>query len=108
MFYLPVTQTWVFQLFLALVLICDCSYRGVVELLRDLFDLPMSIGTIHNRVQSAAAIAADINQSYDLSGIEVGLQDEIYQGSQPVLVGVDAESSFCYLLQGVEHRDEDT
>ena len=108
MFYLPVTKTWLFQLILALVLICHSSYRGVMELLRDLFDLPMSIGTIHNRVQSAAAIATDINQSQDLSGIEVGLQDEIYQGSQPVLVGVDAESSYCYLLQGVEHRDEDT
>ena len=38
MFYLPVTQSCLFQLILALVLICDCSYRGVMELLRDLFD----------------------------------------------------------------------
>jgi len=26
---------------------------GVVELLRDLFDLPISVGTIHNRLQVA-------------------------------------------------------
>ncbi len=34
LYYLPVTQQWLFQLILALILICHCSYRGVVELLR--------------------------------------------------------------------------
>jgi len=52
--YLPITKTWLFQLILGLILVCHCSYRGVVELLRDLFDLPISVGTIHNRLQSAA------------------------------------------------------
>ena len=108
LFYLPVTQTWLFQLILALVLICHCSYRGVVELLRDLFDLPISVGTIHNRLQVAAEQAAAINQSQDLSAISVGLHDEIFQGSQPVLVGIDARSTYCYLLEAAEHRDEDT
>jgi hypothetical protein len=32
LFYLPVTKAWLVQLILALVLICHCSYRGVVEL----------------------------------------------------------------------------
>jgi hypothetical protein len=36
LFYLPVTQKWLSQLILALILICHSSYRGVVELLRDL------------------------------------------------------------------------
>ena len=108
MFYLPVTKNWLYQLILSLVLVCHCSYRGVVELFSALFDLPISVGTIHNRLKSAAASAAQINQSQNLSGIKVGLQDEIFQGSQPVLAGVDAASTYCYLLQGVEHRDEDT
>ena len=108
LFYLPITQNWLFQLILALVLIGHCSYRGVVELFRDLFDLPISVGTVHNHLQAAAAKAADINRSKDLSGIKVGLHDEIYQGNQPVLAGVDAASTYCYLLQGVESRDEDT
>ncbi|WP_017326886.1 hypothetical protein [Synechococcus sp. PCC 7336] len=108
LFHLPITKAWLFQFILALVPICHCSYRGVVELFRDLFDLHISVSTIHNRLQTAAASAMKINQSQDLSTIEVGLHDEIYQGAQPVLAGVDAASTYCYLLQGVETRDEDT
>ena len=108
LFHLPVSKNWLYQLILGLVLICHSSYRGVVELFRDLFDTPISIGTVHNRLEAAAATAAEINQSQDLSDIEVGLQDEIFQSNRPVLVGVDAASTYCYLLQEVEHRDEDT
>jgi len=35
-----------------LILVCRSSYRGVKELLRDLFNIPFSVGTIHNRLQS--------------------------------------------------------
>jgi hypothetical protein len=38
LFYLPVTKAWLRQLVLGLVLICHSSTRGVVELLRDLFE----------------------------------------------------------------------
>ena len=108
LFHLPVTKDWLYQLILGLVLICHSSYRGVVELFRDLFDLPISIGTVHNRLESVAVTATKINQSQDLSGIEVGLLDEIFQADKPVLVGVDVASTYCYLLEGVEHRDEET
>jgi len=108
LFHLPVTKNWLYQLILGLVLICHSSYRNVVELFRDLFDTPISIGTVHNRLQATAEKATEINQSQDLSGITVGLQDEIFQANRPVLVGVDAASTYCYLLKEVEHRDEDT
>jgi len=39
------------------VLICHSSYRGVVELLRDLFDYRISLGTVHNIVHSPVAQA---------------------------------------------------
>ena len=108
LFHLPVTKSWLYQLILGLVLICHSSYRGVVELFRDLFDTPISIGTVHNRLQETAESAVELNQAQDLSGIEVGLLDEIFQADKPVLVGVDAASTYCYLLESVEHRDEDT
>ncbi len=74
LYYLPITQQWLFQLILALILICHCSYRGIKELLRDLFDYPLSVGTIHNRVIEATEKARNINQNQDLSSIKVPLQ----------------------------------
>ena len=79
LFYLPVTKAWLRQLVLALVLICHSSYRGVVELLRDLFDFRISLGTVHYIVHSPVAHARRINQQYDLSSIRIGLLDEIFQ-----------------------------
>ena len=108
LFYLPVTKSWLRQLVLALVFICHSSTRGVVELLRDVFDFRISLGTVHNIVHSPVAQARRINQQYDLSTIVIGLLDEIFQARDPVLVGVDAKSTFCFLLSPEEHRDADT
>jgi hypothetical protein len=103
-----VSETWVRRFALAVILIVHGSYRQVVELLRDLFGLSLSIGTIHSWVEQAAQRAEMINRAQDLSGVRVGLHDEIFQGNQPVLAGIDAASTYCYLLQGVEQRDADT
>ena len=80
----------------------------MVELLRDLFDYRISLGSVHNIVHSAVAQAQRSNQQYDLSTIRIGLLDEIFQAGDPVLVGVDAPSTFCFLLSLEEHRDADT
>jgi hypothetical protein len=108
LFYLPVTKAWLRKLVLALVLICHSSFRGVVELLRDLFDYSLSLGTIHNIVQAAVAVARRHNQAQDLSAIRMGAHDEIFQTGQPVLVGADVASTFCYLLSLEEHHDAET
>jgi hypothetical protein len=49
-----VSETWVRRFALAVILIVHGSYRQVVELLRDLFGLSLSIGTIHSWVEQAA------------------------------------------------------
>ncbi len=108
LYWIPVTKEWIFQVILALIFICHSSYRGVVEFLRDLFDYRISVGTVHNKVSSMIETAQKINKSQDLSGIKVGLKDEIFQSGLPVLTGIDAFSTYCYLLVGAEHRDEDT
>jgi hypothetical protein len=108
LFYLPVTKAWIRQFVLALVLISHCSFRGVTELLGDLFDFHLSVGTVHNIVAQAVAIARPINERQDLSRIRIGAADEIFQAGRPVLVGVDTASTYCYLLSQEEHRDADT
>ena len=105
LFYLPVTKKWLRQLILGLVFICHSPLRGVVELLRDLFDYRISLGSVHNIVHAAIAPAQKQNLAQDLSGVRVGLHDEIFQADQPVLVGTDALSTYCYLLSLEDHCD---
>ena len=90
LFELAVTKTWLRQVIVALTLICRSSYRGVIEFLRDLLGVPVSLGSVHDVLQSATRQASVINHDQDLSGIRVGLHDEIFQGATPVLAGVDA------------------
>ena len=108
LFYLPVTRAWLRQFVLALVLIGHSSYRGVVELLRDLFDYPLSLGTVHHIVRDAVAGARACTDAVDLAPVRVGTHDEIFQARQPVLVGACAHTTYCYLLSQEEHRDADT
>jgi hypothetical protein len=108
LFHLPVTRSWLRQLVLSLVLINHSPLRGVVELLADVFDFRMSLGTVFNIVNSAVAPARDINARQYLVDIAIGVHDEIYQGRKPVLTGIDAYSTYCYLLSEEKHRDGDT
>ena len=75
---------------------------------RSLHEYPLSLGTIHNLSAQAVEQARVINQAQGLSTIRYGAPDEIFQASRPVLVGVDLQSTYCYLLKLVEHRDADT
>jgi hypothetical protein len=108
LFWLPVTKPWLRQLVLGLTLICHSSLRGVCELLRDLFDYSLSLGTVHNILRQAIVNAGQINAQQELATIRIGAHDEIFQASQPVLVGADVASTYCYLLSLEEHRDADT
>jgi hypothetical protein len=108
LFYLPVTRSFLRQLVLGLLLIGHSSFRGVVELLRDLFDYSISIGTIFNIVRAAVPAARRHNDQPPLAAVRTGAHDEIFQARQPVLVGADVESTYCYLLSQEEHRDAET
>ena len=108
LFHLPITPTWLRQLTLGLVLICPSPLRGVVELLPDVFDVDLSLGTVFNTVQSAVEPARHIQNAQDLSPVRIGAHGEIFQAGHPVLVGVDALSTYGYLLSQEDRRDADT
>src|SRR4051812_29234020 len=108
LFELAVPGTWLRQGIVGLTLICRSSYRGVVEFLRDLLGVPVSLGHVHDVLQAAARQASVVNDEPDLSDIRVGLHEEIFQGATPVLAGVDARSTYCYLLVAEQHRGADT
>src|SRR5262249_31472565 len=104
LFDLPVTEAWLKRLILALLLICHSSYRGVSELLRDLFHCPRSLGYLHAVARAAMSRARALNQQHELSGVRVGAHDELFQAGQPALVGIDVDSTYCYLLSLEEQR----
>jgi hypothetical protein len=109
LFWLPVTQDWLEQLALSLTLICHSSYRGVQEVLETVFDYRgFSLGSLHNLLRQAVDRAQQVNATEPLSALRVGAHDEIYQAHQPVLVGMDVESTYCYLLEAVASCDETT
>ena len=107
LFELAATKAWLRQVIVGLVLICRGWYRGAVEFVRDLLGVSISVGCVHDVLQSATR-QAGINRQQGLSGNRVGLHDEIFQGATPVLAGVDAASTYCYLLAAEQRRDADT
>ena len=109
LFWLPVTKPWLRQLVLGLTLICHSSLRGVPELLADLFDYPLVAGVDPQHPTAGRRQRhASINAQQDLAAVRIGAHDEIFQAGQPVLVGADVASTYCYLLSPEEHRDADT
>jgi len=108
LFEIRVTKRWLRQVIVALALMCRGSYLGILEFMRDVLGWSISIGTVHNVLHAAAEQARVINGAQDLSRIRTGLHDELFHGGKPVLAGVCAESTYCYLLTAEEHRDADT
>ncbi len=98
LFELALAKAWLRQVIVGLTLICRGSYRGIVEFLRDLLGASISVGCIHDVLHAATREASAVNHDQDVSGIRVGLHDEVFQGATPVLAGVDAASTYCYLL----------
>ena len=108
LFDLPVTKGWIRSFVIAQILIGHSAYRGVVEILRDLFGRELSVGTVHNIVMQAVARARALQTAERLDRVRVGAHDEIFQGPAPILVGADVESTFVYLLGEEAHRDGET
>jgi hypothetical protein len=108
LFYLPVTKAWLRQVVLGLVLLCHSSFRGVMAFFRDLLDCPLSLGSVHSIVRQAVCIAHQVNAAQDLSRVRAGSHDELFQAGLPVLAGIDLDSTYCYLLAPVAHRDAET
>ena len=108
LFHLPVTKAWIEQAALGLMLIGHSSLRGVAEFFRDVLDYPLAHTTVHNILRDAVGKARAHNAGVELSRIRIGALDEIFQTGQPVLVGADADSTYCYLLSPEDHRDGDT
>ena len=107
LFFLPVTKPFIYQVVLALLLICKSSYRDVIQFIHDIFDYPISVGQIANLFEMASSQAASINKGYDLSNIKNSASDECFHRNKPILAVVDIPSRFCAMLTKEDFRDSD-
>ncbi|MGK5091114.1 hypothetical protein WDW89_03745 [Deltaproteobacteria bacterium TL4] len=64
--------------------------------------------SVHNIVEDIISQVQQVTQSHDLSPIQVGSHDELFQSGKPVLAGVDLDSTYCYLLTTEDHRNGET
>ena len=62
LFELAVTKAWLRQAFVGLALVGPSSYRGVVEFVRDLLGIAISVGCAHDLLQAATRQASAINR----------------------------------------------
>ena len=108
LFYLPVTKDWLRQAALSLTLSCHASCQGVAQFFHDVLTVSLRVGTVHNIVRSAIPKARAYNRTPNLAKVTVAGLDEIYQNRQPVLVGADIASTYCFLLSREDHCDGDT
>jgi len=102
---IPITRNFIQASILSLSLNCHSSERGVVQHFKDIYDYEISEGNVHNILAQTAQTAYKENQKADLAKVKIGAHDEIFQGSAPILVGCDAQTTFIYLLAKEKKRD---
>lgn len=101
-------KSFVVRVILILALYCRSPLEGIQRAIRDMFDIKVSIGYMSGVINTAAERAQAFDDNVRLEGIRQGANDEIFQGGTPVLTGIDAESSYIYLLEEAANRTAET
>ncbi len=96
------------RMVLSLSLDCSASIDGIRRTFSSVPGLKISSGKISSIIAEAARRAEVFDNSIPLDGIAQGANDEIFQGNVPVLTGIDAESTYVYLLAEAGDRSADT
>lgn len=96
------------RMVLSLSLDCSASIDGIRRTFSSVLGLQISSGKISSIIAEAARRAESFDSSVPLDGITQGANDEIFQGNVPVLTGIDAESTYVYLLAEAGDRSADT
>ena len=90
------------------MLICKGSESDTQEFMESVYQIHVSIGKISRVINEASEKALKWNNSIPFNTIDIGANDEIFQGNEPVLVGVDPMTTYIYLMKETENRDSTT
>jgi hypothetical protein len=103
---LSVTRSWVHRVIVSAALSCHGSIRGICDHVEAITGRSVSEGTVQGVLAETSAKAQALSQAQNLSTLRAGAHDEIFSQGVPVLVGVEPRSSFVYLLEPSDSRDE--
>lgn len=95
------------RLIIALSTVCQASLEEIQRMLSIIFGDAPSIGTISGVVSGYTDKAYDVLQKVNLNHIRIAL-DEIFQDEQPVLTGVDLDTTYIFLMEATPNRKKDT
>ena len=103
-----IDKCFIERMVLSLSLDCSASIDGIRRTFSSVRGLQISSGKISSIIREASDRAELFDRGIPLDGIVQGANDEIFQGSVPVLTGIDAESTYVYLLAEAGDRSADT
>ncbi len=105
---IQVTEQFIERLALSLALDCRGPLEGIERTFRSVIGVNLSIGKISAILNDASRRAVEFDRSILLDMIRQGANDEIFQCSEPVLTGIDVESTYIYLLEPALDRTGET
>ena len=105
---IKLTKLFIVRVVIILAFYCRSSLEGIQQFFKHAFGRHISIGKISEVIDDASVRAQAFDDSIRLEGIHQGANDEIFQGSTPILTGIDAESTYVYLLEEGANRTAET
>ena len=96
------------RLIISAALDCGAPMSGIQRVFETVLCTPVSIGYISGVIAEASERAQKFDDGLSLEGIRQGANDEIFQGSTPILTGIDPESTYVYLLEEATNRTAET
>lgn len=93
---------------LALTCYGNTSVSNIIAIYRQVFQAPLSKGTVYNIVQDGNRKAEEAERSVTLENIKDIATDEVFQNGEPVLTGVDLGSGYAFLAESAPDRSAET
>jgi hypothetical protein len=82
----------------------NCSIRGIMALHEHFYGLDVSFGWVQGVTSQAAHLASSELTGVRLDKIESAALDELFGQGEPVLIGIDLDSEYLFLLEHVGDR----
>ena len=89
---------------LVLSLANQSPLSGIKYFIKKIYGIDISVGTIHNILAEASGRAKEYDSKVELSNISQVAVDELFQCGEPILTGVDAESTYIFAMEPMNER----